>query len=334
MPNSNEVFKAFESINVLIIGDVMLDRYLTGKVNRISPEAPVPIVEWEKDENRLGGAANVALNIRALGATPYLCSVIGEDLAGKEFLQIIDKEGISKKTIISSNSRITTTKTRVLAQGQHLLRIDKEEREDLTSVEFEGLKRAFLSLLGSRNIHVVLFQDYNKGVLSVPFLKMVLSETNARNIPTVVDPKFKNFWAYENVTLFKPNLKEIQEALDFEVIATKRSLNKAAKIIQSKLNNRYTIITLSEKGLYLYDGEDGFILPTMPRNIADVCGAGDTVISIAALGVGTNLNLSTIGLLSNLAGGQVCEKVGVVHVDKDILHKEFARELTNQIEFF
>jgi rfaE bifunctional protein kinase chain/domain len=321
--NPQTIFDKFNELNVLVIGDVMLDRYLSGKVERISPEAPVPVVRLQGSENRLGGAANVALNIKGMGATPFLCSVIGEDDNARIFMDLLPDAGILSKGIIKSKERCTTVKTRVIAANQHLLRVDQEDTYALSSSESQQLLASFINILDSNKIHVILIQDYNKGVLGAAMIQQILLESARRDIPTVVDPKLHNFLEFGAVTLFKPNLKEIKEALPFEVNANIESLTKAAAYLRSKMQHKYTMITLSEKGIFIDDGFLQAILPTQARNIADVCGAGDTVISIAALGVALQLPLADIAILANLAGGQVCEKVGVVPVHKSQLLREY-----------
>lgn len=323
MVRKTQFFDAFNNLNVLILGDVMIDRYLTGSVTRISPEAPVPVVHLQGSSNRLGGAANVALNIKALGATPYLCSVIGQDDKGRTFLDLLPQNDLSDKGIIALENRVTTVKTRVMAAGQQLLRVDEESTTDLEAKEEGRLLERIRHLLDSRDIHVILFQDYNKGVLTYRIIREVMLEAVKRDIPTAVDPKFKNFWAYKHASLFKPNLKEIRAQLPEAVEVQKESLKRAAEQIRRKLDNQYTLITLSEQGLF-YDTVDTYdIIPTQPRSIADVCGAGDTVISIASLGLALRLEMYEIALLSNLAGGQVCERIGVVPVDKAQLKREY-----------
>ena len=304
----------------------MIDRYLGGKVSRISPEAPVPILHLETVENRLGGAANVALNIKAMGATPYLCSIIGADEEGKIMLDLLQKNELAINGLTQSSERRTTVKTRVIAQNQHLLRVDKEDKFDLTKKETRLLLKKIRSILAAQNIHAILFQDYNKGILTTEVIEEVLAEAQKRDIPTTVDPKFHNFWAYRGVTLFKPNLKEVSEQVSFPISIEKPSLRKAAHAIRTQLGNTYTLITLSDKGLYIDEATDGTIINTKARQIADVCGAGDTVISIATLGIAMGLDIKQIAILSNLAGGQVCEKVGVVAVDKEQLEKEWRME--------
>ncbi|PHN06727.1 bifunctional heptose 7-phosphate kinase/heptose 1-phosphate adenyltransferase [Flavilitoribacter nigricans] len=317
-------FEAFNRLRVLIIGDVMIDRYLRGRVQRISPEAPVPVVQWQDNEDRLGGAANVALNIKAMGATPYLFSVIGKDDNQHSFLTEMQQNGLDDRGIILSGERVTTVKTRVIAQNQHLLRVDKEDTHDLSEKEADHLLARLTDCLEEFPIDVIIFQDYNKGVLRPDLIRTVIDLAEKRQIPTVVDPKFKNFWNYRNVTLFKPNLREIQDQLSFRVAPEADSLLTAARVIRERLNNRISLVTLSDKGLFAEQNGQYHLLPTQARNIADVCGAGDTVISVVSLGLALGLPLEEIGQLANLAGGQVCEKVGVVPVDKAQLQREFA----------
>ncbi len=328
---TEELFEAFNRLNVLIVGDVMIDRYWTGKVDRISPEAPVPVVALQRSDIRLGGAANVALNIKALGATPYLCSIIGADEAGNQFQQLLPKNNISSKYLSISDTRRTTVKTRILAGSQQMLRIDEEDLNVLSTIEASKLLQSIKELLDQREIHVILFQDYNKGVLSEQVIREVMLEAVRRDIPTAVDPKRANFWAYKRVNLFKPNLKEIQQQLPFTLSIDEESLNQAARYINSKLGNRLSLITLSDKGLFIDDnGQKNGLHPTQVRNIADVCGAGDAVISVAALGLALGLDAHTIARLANLAGGQVCEQVGVVAVNKQQLFQEYIALLYTQ----
>lgn len=318
-----DFFQRFNDLKILVVGDVMIDRYITGAVRRISPEAPVPVVQWQATEDRLGGAANVALNIAALGAGVYLCSVIGRDENGRAFQALLPPAGISNRYLIPSESRSTTVKTRIIAQSQHLLRVDREDQHDLSPQEAVALLDTIRELLENREIDLILFQDYNKGVLSKTVINDIILEAIRRDVPTAVDPKFNNFWAYKHVTLFKPNLREIQQQLSYPLTPTLPDLNRAAEDIHRKLGNLYTLITLSEKGVFLYHDGYGQIFPTHPRTIADVCGAGDTVVSLAAAGLALGLDMTLVAQLANLAGGQVCEKVGVVPVDKAQLEREY-----------
>jgi rfaE bifunctional protein kinase chain/domain len=320
--------KSFESIRVLIVGDVMIDRYLRGQVRRISPEAPVPVVELGETEDRLGGAANVALNIKALGATAYLCTVIGRNPDGVTLLKLLTEKNLQTKGVFLSEGRKTTVKTRIVAGGQQLLRIDDEVTTDISVSEQHELLSRIKDLLNNRLVDVILFQDYNKGVLTLKLIREILREALIRDIPTCVDPKYRHFLEYRQVTLFKPNLKEIREAIPLPIEPTLESLSAAADYLRRHTGNRYTMITLSERGLFLHDGKTGWIVPpTRPRAIADVSGAGDTVIAMAAVGVAAQMELKMIAQWCNAAGGIVCESPGVVPIDKQKLIAELRQEL-------
>ena len=321
--NAEKIFEAFASTTILVVGDIMIDRYLTGKVERVSPEAPVPVVRLQSTEDRLGGAANVALNIKALGGNPILCSVIGQDAPAKKISRLLPEAGLTTEGILRSKARTTTVKSRILAQNQHLLRIDEEDDHDLAGSTQKKFMARIIKLMDTQQIDGILFQDYNKGVLPLNIIRSLLLEAIKRDIPTTVDPKYKNFWAFKRSTLFKPNLKEIRHQLDHSVNPNLESLRKATKTLRQKLGNTHTMITLSEKGIFIDAEGISEILPTQERQIADVCGAGDTVISVATLGLATRLPIRETVMLSNLAGGQVCEKVGVVPVDKEQLLREY-----------
>jgi D-glycero-beta-D-manno-heptose-7-phosphate kinase len=319
------ILQKIENQVVLIVGDVMIDRYLRGSVSRISPEAPVPVVLHKQTEDRLGGAANVALNVQALGSRPILCSVVGEDADGLQLIEkILPASGMDARGLIRSTERRTTVKTRVLGNHQQMLRIDSEDTHDLSEKEAESLISRVKTLLDTYQVQVIILQDYNKGVLTESVIQAILGEAKQRGVFTAVDPKKTNFFAYKGVDLFKPNLKEVRESAPFPITTEDDSLQKASDFLLEKLDNQHTMLTLSEKGLFLDGGLGGKRYPTTPRNIADVSGAGDTVISIAAMGLAAGLDLDTVALLSNLAGGQVCELPGVVPVNRILLEKELA----------
>lgn len=320
---SKEIFDRFNDLNVMIVGDVMIDRYLTGHVDRISPEAPVPIVLQHSRDNRLGGAANVGLNVSAMGSKVYLCSVIGEDENANIFSELLEARNLTSEGILKSKTRRTTVKTRVMAGSQQLLRVDQEDSFDLSSEEEKLLLDKIVTILETAKIDVIIFQDYNKGVLTSGVIEGVIQKSQRLSIPTAVDPKFKNFWAYKGVTMFKPNLREIRDQCGFDIDTTIDSLDNASAFVKEQLNNQISLITLSEKGLYISNGQKSQIIPTKVRDLADVCGAGDSVISLAALGLAIGLDMESIAELSNHAGGQVCEKNGVVPVDKDQLLAAF-----------
>lgn len=312
------ILNSFSKLKVLVIGDVMIDSYLWGKIERISPEAPVPIVTLQKKENRLGGAANVALNIQSLGAEPLLCSVIGNDTEGKLLLELSKQQKISSKGIIKSNKRITTVKNRIISKNQHIIRIDSEDDKPLDKLEKDRLLKSIFDLM--KNVNVIIFQDYDKGILSKDVIEIVSKEANKRSIPIAVDPKKKNFLSYKNITLFKPNLKELQDGLKLDINNNNiKELKYAADKLIKELSIKTVMITLSDKGIFVCQNGEYEIIPTQRRNIIDVSGAGDTVISIAALGLAINLPLKDIARLANVAAGYVCEKVGVVPVDKNAL---------------
>ncbi|MBL4668895.1 MAG: D-glycero-beta-D-manno-heptose-7-phosphate kinase [Flavobacteriales bacterium] len=326
MRSKNEIvnlFKNFNKLNVLIIGDVMIDSYYYGDVNRISPEAPVPIVSVNKKDNRLGGAANVALNIKALGAIPILCSVIGNDSAAEKLSELLKAEDLSNEGIIKSKERITTVKTRIIGNKHQVLRVDSEVETPLSKTENTNLTDAITSLINNRNIDIVIFQDYDKGVITKGLITEIIELCNTKNIPTAVDPKKKNFNNYRNATLFKPNLKELKEGLNIEIDPSNTSEVEAAiDQLNSNLNNKINFITLSEHGVLIKDNDHKKQIPAHVRSIADVSGAGDTVISVASLCLALDQSIDMIAEIANLSGGLVCESVGVVPIDKDQLLSE------------
>ncbi len=320
----NRLFEDFNRLKVLIVGDVMIDAYIVGKVDRISPEAPVPVVSVTGREHRLGGAANVALNIKSLGAQPYICSVIGNDEGGKEITQLFENAGVNCEGIVSSTSRITTVKTRVMGNNMQMLRIDEEVTNPINNQESQNLVAAIEKLLPQMD--VVIFEDYDKGVLTQQNIEAIITMANKHNIPTIVDPKKLNFAHYKKATLFKPNLKEIKEGLktddnlkDFD------NLKKAIAQLKDLLDNPMVMVTLSELGVLITNHQQHHHWPAHIRNIADVSGAGDTVVSVAALCLALGSDMKITAFLSNIAGGLVCEKVGVVPIEKQQLLQEALR---------
>ncbi len=314
------VFKAFESLKVLIVGDVMIDSYVYGAVHRISPEAPVPVVNVDKREKRLGGAANVALNIQALGATPILCAVVGDDEEGIQVGKLLKKRGITDKGILRSKERITTVKNRIISGSQQMLRVDSEHDYPLTKNETDSILPLIKQLV--QEVDLVIFEDYDKGCLTDKVIKETIQFCLEKEVPTAVDPKKRNFLEYVGCTLFKPNLKELKEGMKID-LADKDSFSKAVSTLNDLLNFDKALITLSEKGVYLYNKSGKEIqIPAHLRNIADVSGAGDTVISIAGLCLALGLSDGFLADLSNLGGGIVCESIGVVPIDKARLMKE------------
>jgi rfaE bifunctional protein kinase chain/domain len=325
--NYQDLFDQFSLKRVLVIGDVMVDAYLMGKVNRMSPEAPVPVVDlFEKDE-RIGGAGNVALNLAALGASPIICSVIGSDSEGERLIDLFHKANISTDGIYASSNRRTTVKTRVLSNNQQLLRIDSEDTNLINKIEEEQLLKQINTVLES-GIDGIIFEDYNKGVLSPALISAVLALAKTYQIPTAVDPKKDHFFDYKGCTLFKPNLKELKEGLqvDFDFAVDQQSFLRAVNDLQTQLENSISFITLSEHGVFIQK-EDPIFIPAHLRNIADVSGAGDTVIAVATLCLISGADVKSIAAISNIAGGLVCEQPGVVSIEKERLLNEVTKLL-------
>jgi len=322
---TEQIFTSFNNVQVLIIGDVMLDSYIWGVVERISPEAPVPIVNVKKKDFRLGGAANVALNLSSLGAKPILCALAGDDEDGKKLFQRLEEGGISKDGIVVTPHRPTTVKTRIIASHQHVVRVDEELDKVVNEQEEKWLIERIEKLLPT--CQVIIFEDYDKGVLNERIIQHTVALAKKHNIPTVVDPKKRNFLYYKEVTLFKPNLKELREGLKIDVDAgNMASVENAVALLKEKLNVPGVMLTLSEHGVYLDYQNKKIKLPAHAREIADVSGAGDTVVSIAALCVASKLSPLEIASLSNLGGGLVCQYVGVVPIDKSEFFEEAVKE--------
>jgi rfaE bifunctional protein kinase chain/domain len=321
--NNKKIIDAFIGKRIMIIGDAMLDAYWMGKVNRISPEAPVPVLDINEKKYKPGGAANVALNIKSLEAEPYIFTIVGDDQAGKSLLEILKKEGVKTTYCHQVKNRTTTVKTRVLSQSHHILRIDEEQTDELSAKEKVKLEKLILQGIQKIKPQVIIIEDYDKGMLCQSLIEAIINEASKLNIPIAVDPKHKNFWYYKNVSLFKPNLRELSEAIAVPIdVKNLKELLNADQLLRKKINNNISLITLSEAGVYVSDNKNHHVIPAHLRNIADVSGAGDTVIGVAALCLAVNANIQTIAALSNLAGGLVCEKRGVVPISRQQLLEE------------
>ena len=320
-----ELFDSFNEKKIMIIVDVMLDVYMKGIVERISPEAPVPIVSVKETFSRLGGAANVAQNIKALEAKPILCSIIGNDDKANELLQLMHEQDMTTSGIVKSDDRITTRKVRVISNNAQMLRIDTEDTFDLTQKEHDSIMSKIKEIIENENIDGIILQDYNKGVLTENVIKEVVELSKEKNIPIGVDPKKKNFLAYKDVTFFKPNLKELREGIGLSSKEeTIDDITTAIDKLQEKLNCRFIMTTLSERGVLIkdYDTNVCHHIPAHLRKIADVSGAGDTVLSVAMLCLICKQEARKIAALSNLAGGLVCEEIGVTPINKERLLEE------------
>ncbi len=301
----------------------MIDAYLWGKVDRISPEAPVPIVSVTKRENRLGGAANVAINIQSLGATPILCSVIGNDLNGRTFIELLQQMNMTADGLVQSPERPTTRKTRVIGNNYQMLRVDEERDEDISIADRKRLLDRISNILIKSSIDVIVMEDYDKGVISKQLIEQVVKIALKHKIPIAVDPKKRNFNYYKNITLFKPNLKELREGMKLDLEkGNLKDIIAAVQKIRTDHRLNIVLLTLSERGILLIDDKHEELIPAHVRNIADVSGAGDTVIGVAALCLAVKTSSVKMATLANLAGGLVCEKVGVVPVEKEQLMQE------------
>ena len=321
MQSVSELINGFSRLKVLIIGDLMIDSYTWGRVSRISPEAPVPVVNVIRRESRLGGAGNVVLNIASLGATAVICSVIGDDAPGRELQKIILDSNLSTEGLIVEPGRMTTVKERIIAGSQQVVRVDSETENSISL----SSQQALLTLIkrSISDVDVIIFEDYDKGVLSAELIQSVISMAKENNIPTVVDPKRKNFFAYKGATLFKPNLHELRDGLglmpsDFDADHLAETVRKF------KVSQEFTgvFVTLSERGVYIDFENDQQLIPAHIRQISDVSGAGDTVISIAACVLALGGTTEQIASLANLGGGLVCESLGVVPINLALLRKE------------
>jgi rfaE bifunctional protein kinase chain/domain len=318
-----KLFSGFGSLRVLVVGDLMLDTYWWGNVDRISPEAPVPVVALKKKELRVGGAANVALNLVSMGAQTSVVSVIGEDKDGDELLGLLKQSSIDTTYIVRSAKRITTNKTRVMSRNQQMMRLDAEITADLDPSLEDLLLQQTKALFAAHKPDVLILEDYNKGVLTERVIHELIALCKKENVISAVDPKRKNFLSYKGVTIFKPNLKEIREGLNILADTIDlSSLQKMHEQLQQHLQHEISLITLSEKGVFYIKGDEARIIPTHIRNIADVSGAGDTVIAVASLVYTASRDMHLAAEMANIAGGLVCEEVGTAPVNKERLQEE------------
>ncbi len=303
----------------------MLDVYLRGTVNRISPEAPVPVVTVDEKEERPGGAANVALNLRSLGAIPLLCAVTGKDEAFQSIRRILKNNRMTTEGLLTSPNRLTSVKTRVLSRNQQMLRYDSEMTAELNGDEENRLINKVTDMIRKHKPAALIFEDYNKGVLTEKVIRDLIKICRSQKILTAVDPKKKNFFAYKNIDLFKPNLREIREAFNSDISdINKTALTAVSNELIKKLSNKITLITLSEMGIFFHSAKDSGIFAAHHRDIADVSGAGDTVIAVMTLCLAIGMSLPEAANLANIAGGLVCEHPGVVPVTAGMLLSESA----------
>lgn len=307
-------------MRALVIGDAMVDTYLWGKVERVSPEAPIPIVSITKRESRLGGAANVSLNLQSLGATPVLFSVIGDDDKGRKFKKLLEKHQLGSEGVCVDANRITTVKSRIIGKGQHIARVDEESVEFISNEIEQSLISGIQKEIEQNRVDVIIFVDYDKGAITPTLFKAVNKLAIEKGIPTAVDPKKRNFRHYKNVGLFKPNFKEFVDGIGLPIEKGDfNTLRTVAHELKEKNNFKFIFVTLSELGVFISNGVKEQYYPAVIRHIADVSGAGDTVISVASLALAAKLPPKIMAMMSNIAGGLVCENLGVVPVDKNQL---------------
>jgi D-glycero-beta-D-manno-heptose-7-phosphate kinase len=323
MMDINRLFAQFSEIKAGVIGDIMLDTYWWGHVERISPEAPVPVVTLDEREYRIGGAGNVALNLASLGAKVATFSLIGNEEEGKALEGLLTKNNIDTRYLLKSERRITTSKTRIIARNQQMIRLDSETTKDLTAQEEDSLLAQIREYLVRERPQIMLFEDYNKGVLTERVIREAIALCGEHGVFTAVDPKRKNFFSYQGVTIFKPNLKEVKEGLNLllEDIHLP-ALKNIHELLVKKLHHQVSFITLSEKGVFYQYSGGAEIIPSHLRNIADVSGAGDTVIAVASLVYAATKDIHLMAEIANIAGGLVCEEVGTMAIDKDLLLRE------------
>jgi rfaE bifunctional protein kinase chain/domain len=314
----HHILPSFDSLRVLVIGDIMLDRYLRGSVGRQSPEADVDVLDHSETTSKIGGAGNVALNFKALGAATSIISIIGDDKSGLELKDLLEKEGVDH-CLIKDIERPTTVKTRIIADDQHLLRIDFEKTKAISSkIEAEVLAKT-IDQFETALPDIIVLQDYNKGLLTSSLIKKIINHSKERDVFISVDPKKENFWAYRGVDLFKPNLRETEEALSSE-LKENSAWVEAANQLKSRLHAKNVVVTLSEHGILLLNDDSCKLVPTDPVEIVDVCGAGDAVLAILSVLLHLGVDFEQCGLWANKVGAQICQTSGVSTIRKESLH--------------
>jgi len=326
----DQLFLAVSKLKVAVLGDVMLDTYWWGTVERISPEAPVPIVAVNKREQRIGGAGNVALNLQELGAKVALLTLVGDDDDGVQLCQLLRDHHIDTRFILESQRRITTNKIRIISRNQQMMRLDAENTDDLDEPDEVKLVHQIEKYILLEKPDIVILEDYNKGILTRRVIAHTIELCNKHAIATAVDPKRKNFFTYRHASIFKPNFHEAMSSLNLipgEVTA--ELLTEVHEQIKERLDHQLSLITLSEKGIFYQEGTRKRLIPSHRRNISDVSGAGDTVIAVAAAVYAVTKDRDLVAEIANIAGGIVCEEVGTVAINREKLIDECKRLLSN-----
>ena len=312
-----DLFENLAGRRVAVVGDLMLDRYFWGSVTRISPEAPVPVVEVESESTRLGGAANVANNIASLGGTPFLVGVVGQDDSGRALMSIVAENGFPGEGILVDASRPTTVKTRVIAHHQHVVRVDREAKQEIQ----QAMQARIIDVLrrSASSLDAIIIEDYNKGVVTKDLIHELIEFSRRNKIIITADPKFNNFFEYKHVTVFKPNRKETEEALGVR-LDDQSNIDRAGRVLVERLEADNVLLTLGERGMTLFESRGGTTyVPTAARKVADVSGAGDTVISTLTMALTAGATIQEAATLANVAGGVVCGEVGIVPISADAL---------------
>lgn len=313
---AEDILSNISGKSIAVIGDVMLDRYFWGSVSRISPEAPVPVIDIERETFHLGGAANVAKNLKTLGARPFLCGVIGADYYGRTFTEIARGSGIDTDGLYPDDVRPTTVKTRIIGNNQHIARLDREITNPLSEA---GEQFIIDKLETADSLCGVIFEDYDKGAIERRLIERVSAFCRKRGIPVFVDPKFDNFFSYKDCFLFKPNRKEAEKALGFK-LTDKESIRAAGAKLLNLLNCENVLITLGAEGMTLFErGGDVSGVRTRARQVADVSGAGDTAIATLAAAIAGGAKIKEAAAMANFASGIVCEKPGIVAIEPEDL---------------
>ncbi len=324
---AREIIDNCKDKTIAVIGDVMLDRYFWGSVTRISPESPVPVIDLEEETFHLGGAANVANNLKTLGVIPLLCGVIGNDNSGGQFNSAANETGIKTDGLYKDKTRPTTVKTRIIGNNQQITRLDKEVR---SPISVEGEEFILNALKKQKNLSGIIFEDYNKGTITKNLIKSVVDFAGVNSIPVFVDPKFENFFEYKDVTVFKPNKKEAFHALGLNY-SDHKDYDLVGKLLLEKLNASYVLLTLGKEGMMLFEqGRKVYSVPARTRQVSDVSGAGDTTIAAFAAFYAGSADILESAALANYAAGVVCESPGIVPIKIEKLIETVKRNHVNE----
>lgn len=309
-----EISGLFSQKSILVIGDVMLDKFMWGKADRISPEAPVPIISIDKISHSPGGAANVALNLSKLSANVHLLAVVGDDNESNLLEDDLEKQGVKIK-FIKDAKKSTTTKTRIMAHGQQVVRTDYENTNDITSEQIKHINDMIVAC--SSEIDAIIIEDYNKGLLVKDCINTILDIAAKNDIPVYVDPKKENFFVYNKIRLFKPNMFEFESIIDFN--KQNKGFEDLGEQLRKKINAEILMITRGEEGVTLFTDNNIQTIGTKARKVHDVSGAGDTAISAFVLADLSGASIEESAMISNYAAGRVCEEVGVVPISLEMI---------------